>query len=189
MTDYKSLKVLLYADGSPHSFSATVYAASLFSSIPNMLLTVLHINESVQGSIEGEYNLMETWSTNPNSDWVEHLIDEEDSEKGLEYSQILTLTNKIFSKKGQNVTRQTIYSNYNIPDITEAILSYATKKNFELIIMGTRGLTSLKGLIYGSLAHSVLNKSNIPVLLIKKLPQEFIDNYGSVSDLDHNIFL
>lgn len=180
MTDAKSLKVLLYADGSPHSFSATVYAASLFSSIPNMQLTVLHINESIQGSIEGDYNLLETWSSNPKTDWVEHLVDEKDSDNGMEYSEIVQITNKIFSKRGQNVNRQVIYSNYNIPDITEAILSYATKKNFELIIMGTRGLTSLKGLIYGSLAHNVLNKSNIPVLLIKKLPQEFIDSYRSI---------
>jgi len=182
MTNSKSLKVLLYADGSPHSFSATVYAASLFSSLSNMQLTILHIHESVQGSIEGEYNLMETWSSNPNTDWVEHLIDDEDSDQGREYFEILATTNKIFSKRGQNVNRQVIYSNYNIPDITEAILNYANKKNFELIIMGTRGLNSLKGLIYGSLAHSVLNKSNIPVLLIKKLPQEFIDSYRCVDN-------
>jgi len=180
MTDPKSLKVLLYADGSPHSFSATVYAASLFSNMPNMQLTVLHIHECVQGYIKGEYNLLETWSSNPNTDWVEHLVDEKDpdSDRG-----ILTITNKIFSMRGHNVNRQVIYSNYNIPDITDAIIDYATRKNFELIIMGTRGLTSLKGLIYGSLAHSVLNKSTIPVLLIKKLPQEFIDNYCSVVDV------
>ncbi|AFQ43683.1 universal stress protein [Desulfosporosinus meridiei] len=179
MTDSKSLKVLLYADGSPHSFSATVYAASLFASLDNMQLTILHIHESVQGSIEGDYNLLETWSTNPHTDWVEHLINDQDSEKEKEYSEILATTNKILSRKGHNVSRQTIYSNFNIPDITEAIIDYATKKNFELIIMGTRGLNSFKGLIYGSLAHSVLNKSDIPVLLIKKLPQDFIDNYRS----------
>lgn len=175
MSDSRPLKVLLYADGSPHSFSATVYAASLFSSLPNMQLTVLHIKESVQGSILGDYNLLEAWSSNPNTDWVQH--SEEDTDKEMESSEILSITNKIFSKRGHNVNRQVIYSNYNIPDITEAIITYANKKNFELIIMGTRGLTSLKGLIYGSLAHSVLNKSNIPVLLIKKLPQEFIDDY------------
>lgn len=183
MTDSKSLKVLLYADGSPHSFSATVYAASLFSSLPNMQLTILHIHESVQGSIEGDYNLLETWSSNPRTDWVEHLIEDEDSDEGKEYSEILAITNKIFNKRGHNVNRQVIYSNYNIPDITEAILDYATKKHYELIIMGTRGLNSLKGLIYGSLAHNVLNKSNIPVLLIKKLPQDFIDNYCSDDQL------
>ena len=47
--------------------------------------------------------------------------------------------------------------------------------------MGTRGLSSLKGLIFGGLAHKVLNKSAIPVLLIKKLPQEFIDSFLSDS--------
>ncbi|OLN27704.1 hypothetical protein DSOL_4423 [Desulfosporosinus metallidurans] len=49
--------------------------------------------------------------------------------------------------------------------------------------MGTRGLTTLKGLIFGCLAHNVLNRSPIPVLLVKKLPQEFIDNYCLENEL------
>lgn len=55
--------------------------------------------------------------------------------------------------------------------------------------MGTRGLTSLKGLIKSSLAHSVLNKSDIPVLLIKELPQEFIDRYCTGVDSEGHCYL
>lgn len=184
MTKAKSIKVLLYADGSPHSFSAAVYAASLFSSLPHMQLTVLSVYESFQGVIEGDYNLLETWSSNHSTVWMGHVTNKEGTAEETEYSDILKITNKIFARKGYNVNRQIIYSNFNIPDITEAILDYARKKNFELIIMGTRGLTSLKGLIYGSLAHSVLNKSDIPVLLIKKLPQDFIDEYCCLEDVE-----
>ena len=183
MIDSDMLKVLLYYDGSKHSFSAAVYTANLFNNIPNMHLTVLHIEENVEGFIEGDYNLMQTWSTNPHSNMEKHLekhLEEEtDSEKRIQYSEIITKTNKIFTERGHNVNHKVIYSNYNIPDIVEATLSYATNYGFQLIIMGTRGLTSLKGLIHGSLAHSVLNKSDIPVLLIKKLPQEFVDRYCS----------
>ena len=65
----------------------------------------------------------------------------------------------------------------DIHDKVEAIVDYATKNSFELIIMGSRGLSTLKGFVFGSLAHTVLNKSPLPVLLIKKLPQDYIDNF------------
>lgn len=179
MTDSNPLKVLLYSDGTKHSFSASVYSANLFNNIPNMELTILNIQENVEGSLEGDYNLMESWSTSPHLNWEKHLEDEADVGKRSQYSEIMTKTIEIFTKRGHNVNKKVIYSNYNVSDTVEAILNYATNYGFELIIMGTRGLTSLKGLIHGSLAHSVLNKSDIPVLLIKKLPQEFVDRYCS----------
>ncbi|SPF56959.1 Universal stress family protein (fragment) [Candidatus Desulfosporosinus infrequens] len=74
-----------------------------------------------------------------------------------------------------------------ISDTVDMILDYANKNAFNLIVMGTRGLSSLKGLIFGSLAHTVLNRSIIPVLLIKKLPQNFIDDYLSDPDSKANI--
>ncbi|AET67388.1 universal stress protein UspA-like protein [Desulfosporosinus orientis DSM 765] len=182
MTNSNALKVLLYADGSPHSLSAAVYAASLFSNLPDMQLTILSVEESVSGAIEREYNLLETWSSNHSSVWMGHVMNKEGTQEEAEYSEILTVTNKIFARRGYNVNRQIIYANYNIPDITKAIIDYAAKKHFGLIIMGTRGLSNLKGLIYGSLAHNVLNKSDIPVMLIKKLPQDFIDEYCCLGD-------
>ncbi|MHB8076454.1 universal stress protein [Desulfosporosinus fructosivorans] len=179
MTNSNPLKVLLYSDGSKHSFSAAVYTANLFSNIPNMQLTVLHIQENAEGLVDEDYNLLETWSSKTHLNWEKHLVAEADSNKRKQYSQIMTKTKEIFTERGHNVKQKVIYSNYNIADTVEAILNYAINYGFELIIMGTRGLTSLKGLIYGSLAHSVLNKSDIPVLLIKKLPQEFVDRYCS----------
>lgn len=179
MTDSNPLKVLLYSDGTKHSFSAAVYTANLFCNIPNMQLTVISIQENAEGSIVDDVNLLETWSTSTHLNWEKHLVDEADSERRKQYSEILDKTKKIFTQRGHNVHQKVIYSNYNIPDTVEAILGYATNYGFELIIMGTRGLTSLKGLIHGSLAHSLLNKSEIPVLLIKRLPQEFVDRYCS----------
>jgi len=189
MTESNMIKVLLYSDGTQHSFSAAVYAANLFYSVPNMNLTVLHIHEGVNGSMDEDENLMDPWMSNPNSDWVKHLMGEADSDKRKQYSEIMAKTNEIFTERGHKVKQQVIYSNPNIPDTVKAMLSYATKNAFGLIIMGTRGLTSLKGLIHGSLAHSVLSKSTIPVLLIKKLPQEFIDRYCSSVDAEGHCYL
>jgi len=189
MTNTDTLKVLLYSDGTPHSFSAAVYAANLFYSIPNMQLTVLHVQEGVEGTGGAGSDSMETRTTNPDLDWVKHLMGEADSEKIMQYSEILAKTNEIFLERGHDVKQHVIYTKTSISDISKTILSYATKNEFRLIIMGTRGLTSLKGLINGSLAHNVLNKSDIPVLLIKKLPQEFIDRYCTNADNEGHCYL
>lgn len=179
MIDNKPLKVLLYFDGSEHSLSAAVYTANLFSRIPNMDLTIVHVRENVEGAKLKNSNLMGIWSANSAIDWQTSLLDQIDLYQRDEYRKIIAKTNEILFKTGLEVKQQVIFANANIPDTVEAILDYAEKKGFELIIMGTRGPSSLKGLMYGSLAHSVLNKSEIPVLLIKKLPQEFVDQFCS----------
>jgi len=174
-----TFKVLLYSDGSHQAFSAAVYTAMLLKNMPNMRLTVVQVHEPDEASAGKEYSWINTWPVTPTSEWMKHVLDESDAETKIEYHKILTKTNEIFQKSGPNVTHQELYANAEISDTVDVILNYATKNSFELIVMGTRGLSSLKGLIFGSLAHTVLNKSVIPVLLIKKLPQNLIDDYLS----------
>ncbi|MFZ2095614.1 MAG: universal stress protein [Anaerolineales bacterium] len=50
---------------------------------------------------------------------------------------------------------------------SEAILNVAEVREIELIIMGTRGLGSLKGLLIGSTGQKVLSHALCPVLLAK----------------------
>ena len=210
MNDSK-YKVLLYSDGSHQAFSAAVYTAILLKTIPNMHLTIMQIKETDDGSKGTEYNWKElrpkykryywgcstgteyswidTWPASPNSEWMKHVLDKSNVETKKQYAEILTKTNEIFSKRGLHVNHELLCSNTSISEksdisnTVEVIVDYATKNSFELIIMGTRGLSTLNGFIFGSLAHNVLNKSSVPVLLIKKLPQEFIDSYLSNSEV------
>jgi len=186
MTDSNMLKVLLYSDGTHYPFSAAVYTANLSKSIPNMHLTVLHIKESDEASRGSEECRTDAdpWPTSFSADWMKHVIDDDDSNSltQKQYHEILAKTSKIFTERGTEVSHHVIYCNPSISDTVDALLDYATKKSFQLIIMGTRGLTSLKGLIYGSLAYTMLNKSPIPVMLVKKLPQDFIDRFCSNTD-------
>jgi nucleotide-binding universal stress UspA family protein len=50
---------------------------------------------------------------------------------------------------------------------SEAILNVAEVRNIELIVMGTRGMGSLKGLLIGSTSQKVLSHAQCPVLLAK----------------------
>ncbi|HET7118827.1 MAG TPA: universal stress protein [Hanamia sp.] len=59
------------------------------------------------------------------------------------------------------------------------ILKYSEKHNIDLIVMGTQGASGLKKITIGSNASKVMEKSNIPVLLIPekfqwKLPENIV---------------
>ncbi|KLU65208.1 universal stress protein family protein [Desulfosporosinus acididurans] len=206
MNDSK-FNVLLYSDGSHQAFSAAVYTATLLKKIPNMQLTILQVQESDDESqemsyswlelrpkykryhwgclSENEYKWIDSWPENPSPDWMCGVLNESESslKSQKQYASILKKTNEIYQKRTANVKQQILYKktslneSASISETVKMIIDYASSNPFELIIMGTRGLSTINGLIHGSLAHTVLDKSKLPVLLIKKLPQEFIDNY------------
>ena len=49
----------------------------------------------------------------------------------------------------------------------ENIIREADKGKFDLIVIGCRGLGGIKGLVLGSVSHSVVNGSKIPVMIVK----------------------
>lgn len=175
MTD-TAFNVLLYVDGSKQSFSAAVYTATLLQQIPTMHLTVVQVQDSRVGALGSDSNWMDTWPVNPNSAWMKRMIDEADNESKKQYQEISSKTNEIFSQRGLSVQHEILLANTNIKDTVGAIIDYALNNSIKLIIMGTRGLSDFQGLIFGSFAHVMLGKSPIPVMLIKKLPQSFIDS-------------
>ena len=47
------------------------------------------------------------------------------------------------------------------------IISFASNKSYDIIIIGSRGMSSLKEAFLGSTSNFVLHKSKIPVLIVK----------------------
>ena len=47
------------------------------------------------------------------------------------------------------------------------IVKFAHDKNFDLIIIGSRGMSSIKEIFLGSTSNYVLHKSKLPVLIVK----------------------
>ena len=54
----------------------------------------------------------------------------------------------------------------NAPSPAKHINEYATRHDVDLIVMGSRGLGTMKQ-YFGSVAHSVLNVTHVPTLIIK----------------------
>jgi len=48
-----------------------------------------------------------------------------------------------------------------------SIVEYATKNNVDLIVTGSRGLSTIKRLFLGSVSTKILNESRVPVLVVK----------------------
>jgi nucleotide-binding universal stress UspA family protein len=47
------------------------------------------------------------------------------------------------------------------------IVDYINKNNFEIVIIGSRGLNTLQEFVLGSVSHKVAKRANCPVLIVK----------------------
>jgi nucleotide-binding universal stress UspA family protein len=52
-------------------------------------------------------------------------------------------------------------------DPANTIVEYAMKNNVDLIVTGSRGLSTIKRIILGSVSTRILNESKVPVLVVK----------------------
>ena len=55
----------------------------------------------------------------------------------------------------------------DVKSIIESIIEYATRRNIDLIVIGTRGRTGLKRFLMGSVANGVVQHAHCPVLLVR----------------------
>lgn len=47
------------------------------------------------------------------------------------------------------------------------IVEFANKEEFDILIIGSRGLNSLQEMVLGSVSHKVVKRANCPVLIVK----------------------
>ena len=105
--------------------------------------------------------------------WLVCVMDMASGELGQPYIQEL-LDDRIHA--GEALLRQArelIGKNIPIHDEllfgspAESIMDVATSRDCDLIIMGTRGLSGLRGLLLGSQIQKVISHANCPVLAVK----------------------
>ncbi len=70
-------------------------------------------------------------------------------------------------KKAQEAGVKDVTSQVLEGDPATSIIEYASKNGADLIVMGSRGLSTFKRLILGSVSSKVVQESRVPVLVIK----------------------
>lgn len=130
--------VLLAADGSDNSFRAAEETLNIINE--NTIITILNvinIEESKDAVLHGGNT------------------DKEHKEK---------LAGIIDLYESKNVSYNVIFER-GIPD--ETVFKVANNGEYDVVVLGNRGLNTLQEMMMGSVSHKVVKRSNIPVLIVK----------------------
>ena len=84
-------------------------------------------------------------------------------------SRRISLSQELLDKVIQELSQEGVKTEREVLEgpTTEAILRVAEVRKAELIILGARGLGSLKGLLLGSVTHKVIQHARCPVLVVR----------------------
>ncbi len=141
------MKFLVAMDGSKNALSAAKQAATLAASLKGKShLTIISVHDDTALKHFKKYVPKDAVS-----DYLRGL-----SEKDMASAQ------KLFNKMG--VTHDMVIR-YGHP--AEEIKAVSESGKFDLIVMGSKGRSSIKDLVMGSVAHKVLAIAKVPVLLVK----------------------
>ncbi|MDE5415678.1 universal stress protein [Alkalihalobacterium chitinilyticum] len=145
-------KVVVAIDGSKHSYHALKKAVEHVNEVSGEL-TVVHIVPDTGSApiIIGDFSTAQY-------DYRRKL-----KEVKIEEAE------QIINRAKQEVQENGGTSQYYIleGDPANSICQFSEKENFDLIIIGSRGLGSFKEMVLGSVSHKVAQTSSIPVMIIK----------------------
>ena len=134
-------RILLAVDGSQPSNRATDVALDLALGLKAEVV-VVHVQE-----------LQHAWDTAVELDSKEEAVE-------LVESTVRTLKDAGVSARGE--IERAVYGR-----AARVILEVAEATGADVIVMGSRGLSDLAGLVMGSVAHKVLHLSRCPVLVVR----------------------
>ncbi len=136
-------KILNPVDGSDHSIHSTKYAIEL-ARLTNAEIVLMHCHDKFPVILSEPYFQQAVNVINKESDkLVEPFV------KLLEQSEVNFDVRILEGAPGEK-----------IPDV-------ARIEEIDLIVMGSRGVTDLAGLILGSVAHQVLHRAECPIFITK----------------------
>lgn len=137
-------KILLAYDGSEHSRRAgdnAVHIAKCGGS--DTKLEIVYVVDANKA----KHDVLSNW----NSLSIE--------EKRIE---LLTGVTKKATDEGVEYTIQILQG-----EAGPSIIKYANDNNFDLVIIGSRGLDGIQEFVLGSVSHKVARRANCPVLIVK----------------------
>ena len=138
----KLRKILVPLDGSKNSFRGLDKAISIAKQ-GESIITGIFVIPSLPSEFEALRMMLNTSLHKQYKNYTKK-AKEKCSKNGVEFIDVIE-----FGKEGPR------------------IVSFAKKNNFDLIVMGSRGLGSVREFFLGSTSNYVLNTSKIPVMIVK----------------------
>lgn len=136
-------KILVPIDGSKASFHALEYVAVRVRRGEKLDVQILFVQPFARPSALITRDMIKDWQKS-------------ERDKVLASPKLKTLAKRLKA-----------HINVDIGDVAEAIITFARKNRCREIVMGSRGLGRLKGLILGSVATKVVHLAAVPVTLVK----------------------
>lgn len=136
-------KILLAADGSDHSVRAAKKAAELAILSGDCEITVVYV-------IDGQTS-KEDILHNPDRSVVEE-------KRRLRLQPVTSL----FNSEDLNFKLEKL-----LGEPGPAIVEYANKNDFDVVVVGSRGLNGLQEMVLGSVSHKVAKRVKAPVMIVK----------------------
>jgi len=143
-------KLLLASDGSDNALRAAEFAAGLAAPAPDMKVTVLVVNDMLER--------MKYYS--PLRSPV--IFEEVEAFFRDKSQEALDSTLAVFEK-----FRCRVDGVIKVGNPAQEIVDFAREGGFNQIVIGSRGLGSLKGIFLGSVSLKILQLANCPVTVVK----------------------
>jgi len=151
-------RILVAIDGSTSSIHATDYAISIALKNSSQLFVLYVIDAFEYSRLSSSIVLAPTFG----------------SEKYLEEkNEVEKLMNKIRERFRLKVKDNTKFKEpkteivEGVKSVATTIMEYAESENIDLIIIGSRGRTSFKKLLLGSISSNVMKNAHCAVLVIR----------------------
>ncbi|MEW5772858.1 MAG: universal stress protein [Thermodesulfobacteriota bacterium] len=145
-------KILVPVDGSVSSKNTAKYAATL-AAAKNALVVLLHVHDRVPMTIGGEA-----------AQSVRRALAEDSAKLLAEFAAIVEGA----GAKCVPMTRE--------GDPGHVIVHVQEEEACDIIVMGSRGLTNLEGLVLGSATNKVLHLAACPVLVTRNLRKKYLES-------------
>ena len=156
--------VLVPTDGSEYAERAVRFSAQVADRRHEAEVTVIYVHLRIQ-PISQERASVQV-SGEPHHE-VSPVHDETDSEELVHAQEIVDAAvaeiKSLATSPDVTVTGRVVVDNR----VDEGILKVAAETNADIIVMGTRGLSALRGAIMGSVSHALIEKASCPVLIVK----------------------
>lgn len=140
-------QMLLATDGSENALRAAKHAAALMKKNRDIKITVLNVRSPGENLVRFQ-------------PWISSQEIDDQMKKIAE--NVVGNTKAVFDEAGLKVNTKIIEG-----EPGKDIAAFANENGYGQIIMGSRGLSELSGIIMGSVSHQVLHFANCPVLIVK----------------------